>query len=80
VQLYVLDRRPDPVIIGGISQREDIESIGDVARPIRAGSAAEVLLMSGAFGRVDPRQPGWKAEIDSDGHGYRAVQTFGGRI
>ncbi|NOX55798.1 MAG: SGNH/GDSL hydrolase family protein [Planctomycetes bacterium] len=72
VQLYVLGQRPDLVIIGGISQRDDIESIREVVRQIRAGSKAEILLMTGAFGRVDPRQPGWKAEIDPDGDDYRA--------
>ena len=28
--------------------------------------------MTGAFGRVDPRQPDWKSDIDPTGTDYRA--------
>ncbi len=54
VRKYVLDHKPDIVIIGGISHRGDIDSIRDVVGQIRAGSDADILLMTGAFGRVDP--------------------------
>jgi hypothetical protein len=57
VQKYILPRRPDLVLIGGISQ-EDITSIREVIQQIRAGlSETEFLLTSGAFGRIDPRDP-----------------------
>jgi hypothetical protein len=54
VQKFVLDHNPDLVIIGGISQRGDIESIREVIRRIRAASETDILLMTGAFGSVDP--------------------------
>lgn len=73
VKKYVLDHDPDLVIIGGISQRDDIDSIREVIHRVRAGSRAEVLLMSGAFGSVDPRDDKqWRFEIDPGGKGYRA--------
>jgi hypothetical protein len=55
VQKFVLDHKPDLVIIGGISQRGDIDSIREVIRQIRAVSRTDILLMTGAFGNVDPR-------------------------
>ena len=73
VKLYVLEQKPDLVIIGGISQRDDIEAIREVIRQIRAGSRAEVLLMSGAFGRFDPlNDKQWRYDIDPTGNDYRA--------
>ena len=54
VEAYVLDHGPDLVIIGGISQRGDTDSIREVIRQIRAACKADILLMTGPFGRVDP--------------------------
>lgn len=54
VERYVLEQEPDLVIIGGISQHDDIKAIGAVIDQIRKGGDAEILLLSGAFGRVDP--------------------------
>ena len=51
---FVLDHDPNLVIIGGISQRGNISSIRDVIRQIRIASETDILLMTGAFGRVDP--------------------------
>jgi len=54
VQKFVLDHQPDLVLIGGISQRDDIDSIREVIRQIRASAQPDILLMTGAFGSVDP--------------------------
>ncbi|MHC4352762.1 MAG: BNR-4 repeat-containing protein [Planctomycetota bacterium] len=54
VHKFVLDHKPKLVIIGGISHRGDIDSIRDVIGQIRAGSNADILLMTGAFGNVNP--------------------------
>lgn len=55
VQMFVLDQKPDLVIIGGISQREDIPAIRSVVQQTRkAMPATEFLLMSGSFGREKP--------------------------
>lgn len=65
VQKFVLDHDPNLVIIGGISQRGNISSIRDVIRQIRRASETDILLMTGAFGRVDPRdETQWKRMSD----------------
>jgi len=69
VQKFVLDRNPDLVIIGGISQRGDTDSIREVIRQIRVASNPDILLMTGAFGRTDPRDDAqWQAIVDPDHH------------
>ena len=65
VQKFVLDYHPDLVIIGGISQRGDINSIREVIRQIRVASNADILLITGAFGNVDPRDESlWRRIVD----------------
>jgi len=67
VQKFVLDHDPDAVIIGGISHRGDVDSIRDVIRQIRVASSPDILLVTGAFGRTDPRDEAqWQAIIDPD--------------
>lgn len=74
VQKYVLDHKPDLVIIGGISPRQDAETLRSVIRQIRAGSRAEVLVMTSGFGRVDPRDDSqWSADIDSNTDTPRSI-------
>jgi lysophospholipase L1-like esterase len=52
---YVVPLKPDLVFIGGISQR-DVESIGEVIHQLRAGLPdVEIVLTTGTFGTVDPR-------------------------
>ena len=73
VRACVLDHDPDLLIIGGISQRGDIDSIREVIRQVRRHSKADILLMTGAFGTVDPRDPKqWRYEIDTTTDNYRA--------
>lgn len=78
VARYILPRRPDLVLIGGISQ-EDIASIRSVIRQIRAAlPETEFLLMTGAFGRVDARDAEAVAEAPHSGTGAygRALQAL----
>lgn len=49
VQPYVLDRRPDLLVIGGINNR-GTGSILEVIRQVRKKSDTEILVMSGGFG------------------------------
>ncbi len=57
VAKHVVPRKPDLVLIGGISQR-DIESIDEVIRQLRAAQPeVEILLFTGTFGTTDPRDP-----------------------
>ena len=73
VKRYVLDHRPDLLVIGGISQREDVDSIRDVIAQVRRDSGCDVLLMTGAFGTTNPRDDKqWRFEIDPKGNDYRA--------
>ena len=48
VQEYVLDYKPDLLIIGGISHGYDADAIRSVVRQVRAGSACEIMLTTGA--------------------------------
>lgn len=51
VQEYVLQHQPDLLVIGGISQREDVESIRSVIHQCRAKlPGLEVLLITPVFG------------------------------
>ncbi len=72
VEEWVLRHKPDLLMIGGISQRDDVESIREVIRQVRAKADVEVLLMTGAFGTMDPRKDkSWTPEPDPAGTGYR---------
>jgi hypothetical protein len=65
VRKFVLDHEPALVMIGGISHRGDIDSIREVIRQIKASSDADILLMTGAFGSVDPRDENqWQKTSD----------------
>jgi hypothetical protein len=55
-------------MIGGISNRGDIDSIRDVIRQIRAESDTDILLMTGAFGSVDPRDDEQWQKISDPNH------------
>ncbi len=69
---YVLDQKPDLLVIGGISQRGDMESIRAVVEKTRAHYKTEVLLLTGPFGSTDPQKEGWRFEIDPAGGDERA--------
>lgn len=72
VQVYVTDQNPDLVIIGGISHRNDIDAIQNVIKQIRKQSDAEILLMTGTFGRIDPKNDQqWQYAIDQTKTPYR---------
>jgi hypothetical protein len=57
VKPYVLDYRPDLVMIAGISHGFDVESIRSVIRQIRAGSNCEILVLSGAIAPREVYEP-----------------------
>lgn len=74
VDRYVLPYQPDLLIIGGISQRDDVDSIRDVVEQVHKElPECDVLLMTGAFGPTDPRDDKqWRFDIDPKGADYRA--------
>ena len=55
VEPYVLKYNPDLLMIGGISQRDDIDSIREVIHQVRAKQNPEILLMTPAFGAVQDK-------------------------
>lgn len=72
---YVLRHKPDLLMIGGISHRDDIESIREVIRRVRKALEPdpEILLMTPCFGHKDPRyDPEWTYEIPNDEKSFRA--------
>ncbi|MBU6300079.1 MAG: hypothetical protein KGS60_00875 [Verrucomicrobia bacterium] len=55
---HLVPLRPDLVLIGGISQGLDPEPIREVIGQIREGlPQCEIVLATGVFGTVDPRDP-----------------------
>jgi lysophospholipase L1-like esterase len=69
---FVFDQRPDLVMIGGISHREDADSVREVVRQIREGAGADILLMTGPFGFVDPRDDAqWRKVTDPPAGDFR---------
>jgi hypothetical protein len=74
VKGYVLDHQPDLLMIGGISQRNDVESIREVIHQVRAACpSVEVLVMTPVFGSVDVRaDKEWSYAVDPKGKGYRS--------
>jgi hypothetical protein len=69
IDRVVVPRKPDLVLIGGISQ-QGIESIREVVHQLRAALPhVEVLLFTGAFGTADPRDPKALAEAAWSGTG-----------
>lgn len=73
VEDYVLKHKPDLLMIGGISQREDVDSIREVIHQVRAKQSPEILLMTPAFGATpDKHIKEWTFDIKPDGADYRA--------
>jgi hypothetical protein len=73
VQDYVLKYNPDLLMIGGISQREDVESIRAVIKQVRAAMDPDILVMTPAFGSMTDRDAkAYPYAIDPNGKDYRA--------
>jgi lysophospholipase L1-like esterase len=72
VEPYVLRHKPDLLMIGGISQREDVDSIRAVIQQVRAQQSPEILLMTPVFGAMrDPHIAKWTFDIPADPPDYR---------
>lgn len=73
LEKYVLAPRPDLIVLGGISHRDDIDSIVAVLRGVRAKHPADFLVLAPAFGTVDPRDDKqWAEKLDPAGKDFRA--------
>ena len=67
---YVADLKPDLLIIGGISHKEDIDAIRRVIEMARRQIGCEVLLMSGPLGED------WRKHDDGRADAELPVQTW----
>lgn len=65
VKEFVIDYNPDLLIIGGISNQDNVDSIRNVIKQVREVINPEIILMSKAVGKEgDPRtNPEWTFEI-----------------
>jgi lysophospholipase L1-like esterase len=73
VQEYVLQHNPDLVMVGGISQRDDVDSIREVIHQVRAKQQPEIMLITPAFGfEGSTHILKWTYDIDPQGTDYRA--------
>jgi len=73
VKKYVLDHKPQLLMIGGISQRNDVDSIRETIKQVRAADPEiEIMLMTGCVGYGDPRtDAGWTYKVPTAGDSYR---------
>jgi hypothetical protein len=67
--------RPDLVILGGLSERGDVEAIAEVVRQIRSRTDAEILLTTAVFGNMDPYDAATLIVDPCSGYG-----TYGERL
>ncbi|MDD4871204.1 MAG: SGNH/GDSL hydrolase family protein, partial [Kiritimatiellae bacterium] len=73
VEDYVLKHKPDLLMIGGISQRDDVDSIREVIHQVRTRQQPEIMLLTPAFGfEGSGHITKWTYDIDSNGSDYRA--------
>lgn len=78
VAKHIQPRQPHLILIGGISQR-NVESIREVIHQLRNGlPEIEILLATGTFGTVDPRDPEALAKAPHSGTGAygQALKTL----
>ncbi len=66
IDQFVLAHRPHLVIIGGISQQNDVKSIADCLTQIRARMQSELFLMTGPYGAANPlADRDWRRKVNS---------------
>lgn len=74
---WVFSHKPDLLVIGGVSQRDDVESVRSVIRQCRdRDPSLEILVLSPVFGRegsTDEHQwnVGWNYDPDKAKHPFR---------
>jgi len=71
---YVITHRPDLVLLGGISHKDNSEAYRTVIRKLRAKSPGlEILVSTGMSGSVDPRAlQSWQFDVNPAGTGFRS--------
>lgn len=73
VKRYILDHKPDLLVLGGISHKDDIESVRSIVEQVREAAPCDILLMSPVYGTVDPNDDKqWQFKIDLKGKDHRS--------
>lgn len=74
VQEWVLNHKPDLLIIGGISNRDDADSVRSVVQQVKkANPAIEIMLVTPVFGNSAYKyNASWTYEIDAEKYPFRA--------
>ncbi|OGV38430.1 MAG: hypothetical protein A2020_15350 [Lentisphaerae bacterium GWF2_45_14] len=67
---YVTDLKPDLLVIGGISHRNDIYAIREVIETTKRDVGCEIMLLSGPLGKD------WRKSDSADLNGEFSVQTW----
>jgi len=84
LQAAVIDQRPDLVVIGGISNGGDYDSVRSVVARVRDGAGAigapvpDILLMTGPFGEWSKVSNGPTANDDEDARQLRTIAAESG--
>jgi hypothetical protein len=72
VKKYVLDQKPDLLILGGISHKDDVDSVRELIEAVRKSSPCDVLVMAPVFGYMDPRDDKqWNEVVHPSGSDFR---------
>lgn len=72
IKKFILDYSPDLLIIGGISNRNNVKAIRNVIRKVRKFSEKiEIMVLSRAFGRKKHYEGKWSFEIPKGNNSYR---------
>jgi len=73
VKRYILDHKPDLLVLGGISHKDDIEAVRSVVEQVRKAAPCDILLMSPVYGTLDPKdEKQWQFKIDPKGTDHRS--------
>lgn len=71
VKQYVIDYEPDLLMIGGISNNEDVDSIRNVIRQVRKSIDPEIFVMNEIFGKEDASWNELSQTPDAGKNSYR---------
>lgn len=73
IKKYVLDQKPDLLILGGISHKDDVDSVREVIGAVRKAIPCDILVMAPVLGYLDPRDDKqWNEVAHPSGADFRS--------